>query len=188
MTTFNRDDGFVAIPRGRNMSSPVTRSQSSLSAGGSRLPTWSPSVRTAWGWTCCSAVSPTTGKRRRPSWSDRRGAHRHGTARVRRRGRPPARPRTGTNHMPFLPGRTRLLPGYGHMQGVDFRPGESRFEGRKPDEAVTRRSPIRIASWSTATVAAAVASRSTASSPARSRPAMRSRQGHTTRSQRRSRK
>jgi len=30
------------------------------------------------------------------------------------------------------------LPVYGHMQGVDFRPGDSRFEGRTPDEAVTQ--------------------------------------------------
>jgi putative molybdopterin biosynthesis protein len=67
-------------------------------------------------------------------------------------------PRTRTYNIPFLSDRVRLLPGYGRMQGVVFRPGDPRFEGTTPDEAVARAlADSGIASWSTATAAAAVA-------------------------------
>jgi putative molybdopterin biosynthesis protein len=38
--------------------------------------------------------------------------------------------RTDTYNRPFLPPGVRLLPGYDRMQGIVFRPGDPRFEGR----------------------------------------------------------
>lgn len=45
-------------------------------------------------------------------------------------------PITDEYNAPFLPAGVRLLPGYGRMQGVVFRPGDPRFEGRPVAEAV----------------------------------------------------
>ena len=45
-------------------------------------------------------------------------------------------PETDTYNAPFLPEGVRLLTGYGRMQGVVFRPGDARFEGRSAAEAV----------------------------------------------------
>lgn len=39
-------------------------------------------------------------------------------------------PRTDTYNAPFLPAGVRLLRGYGRMQGMVYRPGDARFEGR----------------------------------------------------------
>jgi putative molybdopterin biosynthesis protein len=45
-------------------------------------------------------------------------------------------PRTDSYNAPFLPAGVRLLPGYGRMQGIVFRPGDVRFEGKTVAEAV----------------------------------------------------
>jgi putative molybdopterin biosynthesis protein len=45
-------------------------------------------------------------------------------------------PSTDTYNRPFLPEGVRLRPGYGRMQGIVFRPGDPRFEGRTVVEAV----------------------------------------------------
>ena len=45
-------------------------------------------------------------------------------------------PETGLYNAPFLPAGVRLLPGYGRMQGLVFRPGDPRFEGRTADGAL----------------------------------------------------
>ena len=45
-------------------------------------------------------------------------------------------PATDTYNRPFLPAGVRLLPGYGRMQGIVFRPGDPRFEGRTVAEAI----------------------------------------------------
>jgi putative molybdopterin biosynthesis protein len=45
-------------------------------------------------------------------------------------------PETGAYNTPFLPAGVRLLPGYGRMQGVVFRPGDGRFEGRSAADAL----------------------------------------------------
>lgn len=47
-------------------------------------------------------------------------------------------PRTDTYNMPFLPAGVRLVPGYGRMQGLVYRPGDARFEGRRQAEAIDR--------------------------------------------------
>ncbi len=47
-------------------------------------------------------------------------------------------PATDTYNRPFLPPRVRLLPGYGRMQGLVFRPGDDRFEGRTIEAAMAR--------------------------------------------------
>jgi putative molybdopterin biosynthesis protein len=45
-------------------------------------------------------------------------------------------PATGTYNRPYLTDELRLLPGYGRLQGVVFRPGDPRFAGRSAGDAV----------------------------------------------------
>ncbi len=45
-------------------------------------------------------------------------------------------PKTGVYNRPFLGDSLLLLPGYGRLQGILFRKGDSRFEGRSVREAV----------------------------------------------------
>jgi putative molybdopterin biosynthesis protein len=45
-------------------------------------------------------------------------------------------PETGTYNRPYLTGDLRLLPGYRRLQGIVFRRGDPRFEGRTVAEAV----------------------------------------------------
>jgi putative molybdopterin biosynthesis protein len=45
-------------------------------------------------------------------------------------------PETGTYNRPYLSGDLRLLPGYRRLQGIVFRRGDGRFEGRTVAEAV----------------------------------------------------
>lgn len=45
-------------------------------------------------------------------------------------------PASDTYNVPFLPEGVRLLRGYDRMQGLVFRVGDARFEGRPPGEAV----------------------------------------------------
>ncbi len=47
-------------------------------------------------------------------------------------------PQTGVYNRPFLGDDLLLIPGYGRLQGIVFRPGDDRFEGRTPAEAVAR--------------------------------------------------
>jgi putative molybdopterin biosynthesis protein len=47
-------------------------------------------------------------------------------------------PKTGSYNAPFLSPGLRLVPGWGRMQGVVFRPGDPRFEGLDAREAVRR--------------------------------------------------
>jgi putative molybdopterin biosynthesis protein len=44
-------------------------------------------------------------------------------------------PASGEYNRPFLSPEVRLVPGYGRMQGVAFRPGDKRFEGQTAREA-----------------------------------------------------
>jgi putative molybdopterin biosynthesis protein len=46
-------------------------------------------------------------------------------------------PRTDEYNLPFLNPSLELVPGYGRVQGVVFRKGDVRFEGRTAQEAVT---------------------------------------------------
>jgi putative molybdopterin biosynthesis protein len=45
-------------------------------------------------------------------------------------------PATDTYNAPFLPDGVTLVPGYGRMQCLIYRPGDARFEGRSAAEAV----------------------------------------------------
>jgi putative molybdopterin biosynthesis protein len=47
-------------------------------------------------------------------------------------------PATDTYNAPFLPEGVRLLRGYDRMQGLVYRPGDGRFEGRSVADAVER--------------------------------------------------
>jgi putative molybdopterin biosynthesis protein len=44
---------------------------------------------------------------------------------------------TGEYNLPFLTPDLTLIPGYGRLQGIVFRTGDARFEGRTADEAMT---------------------------------------------------
>jgi putative molybdopterin biosynthesis protein len=46
-------------------------------------------------------------------------------------------PRTGVYNRPFAGEGLVLVPGYRRLQGIVFRPGDGRFEGKTPSEAVT---------------------------------------------------
>jgi putative molybdopterin biosynthesis protein len=45
-------------------------------------------------------------------------------------------PKTNEYNRPFLTPVLELAPGYGRLQGIVFRPGDERFEGRKTDDAI----------------------------------------------------
>jgi putative molybdopterin biosynthesis protein len=47
-------------------------------------------------------------------------------------------PRTNLYNTPYLDGSLLLLPGYGRLQGILFRPGDVRFENLSPGEARAR--------------------------------------------------
>jgi putative molybdopterin biosynthesis protein len=44
--------------------------------------------------------------------------------------------KTGEYNRPFLTPELTLIPGYGRLQGIVFRKGDPRFEGRNADEAI----------------------------------------------------
>src|SRR6202011_1573069 len=45
-------------------------------------------------------------------------------------------PKTGIYNAPYLSADLVLLHGYGRLQGIVHRPGDPRFEGKSPKEAV----------------------------------------------------
>ena len=45
-------------------------------------------------------------------------------------------PASGEYNRPFLTPGLELIPGYGRLQGIVFRPGDARFDGRSADDAV----------------------------------------------------
>lgn len=45
-------------------------------------------------------------------------------------------PATGVYNRPLLSDALELIPGYGRMQGIVYRPGDARFEGRSAAEAI----------------------------------------------------
>jgi putative molybdopterin biosynthesis protein len=47
-------------------------------------------------------------------------------------------PKTNTYNRPYLSDELVLLPGYGRLQGIVFRPGDVRFQGRSVGDAVTQ--------------------------------------------------
>jgi len=47
-------------------------------------------------------------------------------------------PATGVYNRPYLTPELELIEGYGRLQGVVFRPGDARFEGREAREAIAR--------------------------------------------------
>ena len=57
---------------------------------------------------------------------------------MRHRRHPPARPATGEYNRPFLTDALTLVPGYGRMQGIVFRPGDARFEGKDAERGDRR--------------------------------------------------
>jgi hypothetical protein len=64
-------------------------------------------------------------------------------------------PATGAYNRPLLTAELQLIEGYRRLQGIVFRKGDGRFIGRSVQEAIAAAPPIRTASWSIATRAAA---------------------------------
>ena len=57
-------------------------------------------------------------------------------------------PATGEYNRPLLTDTLSLVPGYGRMQGIVYRQGDARFEGKQvPTRRSWRRCGRRIASW-----------------------------------------
>ena len=63
-------------------------------------------------------------------------------------------PATDTYNRPFLPPNVMLLRGYDRMQGIVYRAGDPRFEGRTAAAAIAAALDDPGAPWSTATGAA----------------------------------
>jgi putative molybdopterin biosynthesis protein len=59
-------------------------------------------------------------------------------------------PRPAPTIRPFLAEGMRLIPGWRRMQGIVFRPGDTRFEAGARPGCWPRCWPIRMRSWSTA--------------------------------------
>src|ERR1700733_7173304 len=47
-------------------------------------------------------------------------------------------PKSNEYNRPFLTPELELVPGYGRLQGIVFRPGDTRFEGRTAQDAIAR--------------------------------------------------
>jgi putative molybdopterin biosynthesis protein len=47
-------------------------------------------------------------------------------------------PNTNEYNRPFVTPALQLVPGYGRLQGIVFRPGDIRFEGRTPQDAIAQ--------------------------------------------------
>jgi putative molybdopterin biosynthesis protein len=45
-------------------------------------------------------------------------------------------PTTGEYNRPFLTDALTIVPGYGRMQGIVYRPGDARFEGKEREQAI----------------------------------------------------
>ena len=45
-------------------------------------------------------------------------------------------PKTNEYNRPFLTPELQLIPGYGRLQGIVFRPGDTRFEGKSAQDAI----------------------------------------------------
>ena len=55
-------------------------------------------------------------------------------------------PKSNEYNRPFLTPALQLVPGYGRLQGIVFRPGDARFEGKTAQDAIAiahRRSGVR---------------------------------------------
>ena len=79
-------------------------------------------------------------------------------------------PATDTYNRAFLDDSLELIPGYGRLQGIVFRRGDARFEGKDIVGAVVRRLPIRRVFSSIATRAAELECSSIACSRVRHHP------------------
>ena len=53
-------------------------------------------------------------------------------------------PKTNEYNRPFLTPSLELIPGYGRLQGIVFRPGDARFEGRTAQEGPIAGAPSKI--------------------------------------------
>ena len=161
VTTFSRADGFVVIPatagipRGRRggRGRPARPGDRAGRPRVDRL-----ALRRA--STSCSAGSTSEGFTSKTIWvGSQGGLLAAGRGECDLAGVHLLDPETDVYNRPFLPDGVRLLPGYGRMQGVVFRPGDPRFEGRTVAEAVDRGpATTPAATWSTATGGAGRAS------------------------------
>ncbi|MFO0889457.1 MAG: molybdopterin biosynthesis protein [Isosphaeraceae bacterium] len=140
VTTFSRADGFVVIPRQQEYLEAGEPVSVTLLGRGVE-----PSDLVAIGSHCVGLdlilgrMASSTGLRVKTLWVGSQGGL---TAAARGEcdlaGIHLLDPATDTYNAPFLPPGVRLLRGYDRMQGLVFRPGDERFEGKSVAEALGR--------------------------------------------------
>ena len=118
-----------------NSSRPASASRSSRSAGGPAGGPVGDRLALRRGSTGCSAMVQARGSRSKSIWvGSQGGLLAAGRGECDLAGVHLLDPATGEYNRPFLPPGVRLLPGYGRMQGIVFRPGDAavRGAGRPP--------------------------------------------------------
>ncbi len=138
VTTFSRADGFVTIPRQQEYLEAGEPVSVRLLAKGVE-----PSDLVAIGSHCLgldrllSLLVDRLGLRVKTLWAGSQGGlSAAGRGECDIAGVHLLDPETDTYNLPFLPPGVRLLRGYDRMQGLVFRPGDARFEGKTASEAV----------------------------------------------------
>jgi putative molybdopterin biosynthesis protein len=139
VTTFSRADGFIVIPRGREYLESGERVEVQLLGRGLR-----PADLVVIGSHCIGLDLLLTklheqGIRTKTlavgSTAGLAAAHR-GECDI--AGIHLLDPKSGEYNRPFVTDDLILIPGYRRLQGIVFRPGDSRFEGRSPPDAVAQ--------------------------------------------------
>lgn len=138
VTTFSRADGFVTIPRHTEIVEAGTVVDVQLLG-----PDWRVADLVVIG-SHCVGLDLLLGRLQAQGWRTKcLAVGSMGGLEAARRGECDVAgihlfdPATGQYNRPFLTPGLQLLPGYGRSQGVVFRPGDPRFEGRQAEEAVT---------------------------------------------------
>lgn len=137
VTSFGRADGFVVIPRQREYLEAGETVDVHLLGQGLR-----PADLVVIG-SHCIGVDYLLGRLQAQGWRTKfLAVGSHGGLTAARRGECDLAgmhlfdAATGTYNRPFLTGDLELLPGYGRLQGLVFRPGDPRFAGKTVAEAV----------------------------------------------------
>lgn len=137
VTTFSRADGFLSIPRQQEYVEQGERVEVTLLGRGVE-----PADLVIVGSHCVGldailSVLSAEGWRTKTFWvGSQGGLDAAGRGECDVAGVHLFDPISGEYNRPFLPRGVRLLTGYGRMQGLVYRRGDSRFEGREVAEAV----------------------------------------------------
>jgi putative molybdopterin biosynthesis protein len=137
VTAFSRADGFLVIPRQREYLEAGSTVEVHLFGAALR-----PADLVVIG-SHCTGLDYLLGRLQEAGWSSKvLAVGSTGGLEAARRGECDLAgvhlldPGTDTYNLPFLTPGLTLIPGYGRLQGVVYRPGDRRFEGRSAEEAV----------------------------------------------------